>query len=611
MCGCTKPANRPMAETKYEDRRDAHSWGNPEQVRVRHVALDLTVSFPTRTLKGNATLTIDRAASAGKDAPIILDSRDLKISGVQVSADGVTFRPTTWQPGKSDPLLGTALGIQITPQATHVRIEYETSPAASALQWLTPEQTADRHAPFLYTQGQSIHTRSWIPLQDSPSVRVTYSARIRTPKDVLAIMSAHNDRAALASGDYQFDMPQAIPPYLIALAAGKLEYRAISKRSGVYAEPSVAGKAAREFEDLEKMIQAAESLYGVYQWEQFDILVLPPSFPYGGMENPRLTFVSPTLLAGDKSLVSVISHELAHSWSGNLVTNATWRDFWLNEGFTTYLERRIQEQVYGSERAEMEAVIEREHMLQELPSIPDEEEALYARVKDPDNIPAPIAYTKGSLLLRNLEEVWRRDRFDAFLRSYFGHFAFQSITTGDFVKYLSGNLLHEDSELASKINLDQWLSGPGVPQSAPVPKSEALDRAAAAAADWAAGKRSTDSLPAQRWSVQEWLRFLLALPPVLDPAKMAELDDAFGMTKRGNAEILFQWLVQSVRSKYEPADPALDRFLLTVGRRKFVKPLYEELAKTADGKQRAKSIYAKARAGYHPITQSAIDTVLR
>jgi aminopeptidase N len=610
--GCSKTVNRKISENKYDNPRDVHSFSNPDQVRVRHVALDLAISFPGRTLQGNVILTVERAAGAAPEAPLILDSRDLKVAAVEASADGLNFSPAQWQSGERDQILGTPLTIRLMPAATHVRIQYETSPQASALQWLTPDQTADRQAAFLYTQGQAIHTRSWIPLQDSPGVRVTYSARIRTPKDLLAVMSARNERATHASGVYQFDMPQSIPPYLIALAVGKLEYRAVSHRAGVYGEPSIAVKAAREFEDLESILQAAESLYGAYRWEQYDVLVLPPSFPYGGMENPRLTFVSPTLLAGDKSLVSVVTHEIAHSWSGNLVTNATWRDFWLNEGFTTYLERRIQERVYGPERSAMEAVIEYEQMLQELPRTPEADQPLYAnwQGRDPDTIPAPVAYTKGSLLLRNLEEVYERERFDTFLRSYFGRFAFQSITTGQFVDFLRASLLNQNPSLEPKVNLEAWLSRPGVPPSAPVPKSEALDNAAAAAREWSAGKRTTASLPAGKWSTQEWLRFLLALPGVVSEGKMAEADQAFGMSDKGNAEVLFQWLLVSVRSRYEPAYPALEKFLTRVGRRKFVKPLYEELAKTAEGKQRALAIYAKAKSGYHPVTQAAVNSVL-
>ncbi|MBO0799886.1 MAG: aminopeptidase, partial [Blastocatellia bacterium] len=334
-----KQANN--ADSKANETRDAHSYANPEQVRVRHVDLDLEVLFDRKVLKGVSTLTLVRTASGTH--PLQLDTRDLKIIKAESLNDDTNFAPAKFTVGEADKILGAPLTIEIPAQATKVRIEYETSPHASGVQWLDPAQTAGKKHPYVYTQSEAIHARSWIPLQDSPSVRVTYSARIRTPKELRAVMSAEQDPNAPRNGDYRFNMKQAIPPYLISLAAGDLEFRALGPRTGVYTEPALLEKAAHEFEDTEKMVEATEKLYGPYRWDRYDILVLPPSFPLGGMENPRLTFATPTVLAGDKSLVSLIAHELAHSWSGNLVTNATWRDFWLNEGFTTYLERRIIE----------------------------------------------------------------------------------------------------------------------------------------------------------------------------------------------------------------------------------------------------------------------------
>jgi leukotriene-A4 hydrolase len=354
-------------------------------------------------------------------------------------------------------------------------------------------------------------------------------------------------------------------------------------------------------------------LYGAYRWEQYDVLILPPSFPFGGMENPRLTFATPTILAGDKSLVGLIAHELAHSWSGNLVTNATWRDFWLNEGFTVYFERRIQEEVYGRERAEMEAVIEKQELLQEFSELPDKDEVLYIDLKgrDPDDGFTRVPYVKGMLFLRRMEEVFGRETFDNFLRGYFNQFAFRSIVTGDFVDYLRENLFKQNSELAAKINVDEWLTQPGLPKDAPQPRSDALQKTEAAAREWAAGNRKTDSLPVKGWSTQEWLHFLRSLPQTLDTKKMAELDREFHLTQSGNSEILADWLLMSIRAGYQPAYPKLDRFLIEVGRRKYIKPLYQELAKTPDGKAHAKAVYAKARPGYHPIAVTTIDDILK
>jgi leukotriene-A4 hydrolase len=612
MSACSK-APSPVQNSKenpYSNRQDYHSYANPRDVRVRHVALDLDVLFPEKVLRGSATLTLDRVNG---DKPLILDSRDLKLSRVDASSDGNTWSPASFQVGSADRILGSPLTITLPAKASQVRIFYETVPSASGLQWLSPEQTAGKKHPFLFTQSEAIHARSWIPSQDSPGVRVTYSAKIHVPKGLRAVMSARNNPTQQGSTEFTFDMPQPIPSYLIALAVGDLNFSPISKRTGVWAEPTIVRKAAKELEDTEKMVQAAERLYGAYRWEQYDVLILPPSFPFGGMENPRLTFATPTILAGDKSLVGLIAHELAHSWSGNLVTNATWRDFWLNEGFTVYFERRIQEEVYGRERAEMEAVIEKQELLQEFSELPDKDEVLYIDLKgrDPDDGFTRVPYVKGMLFLRRMEEVFGRETFDNFLRGYFNQFAFRSIVTGDFVDYLRENLFKQNSELAAKINVDEWLTQPGLPKDAPQPRSDALQKTEAAAREWAAGNRKTDSLPVKGWSTQEWLHFLRSLPQTLDTKKMAELDREFHLTQSGNSEILADWLLMSIRAGYQPAYPKLDQFLIEVGRRKYIKPLYQELAKTPDGKAHAKAVYAKARPGYHPIAVSTIDDILK
>ena len=379
------PPHESVSSSGETGQRDVHSYANPEHVRVRHLDLEVEVLFEHRILRGTATLTVDRLHPDADT--IVLDTRDLNIQSVETSTGDTGTRPGTFHVGPADPILGAPLTVLLPPETTHVVVRYETSPEASGLQWLTPEQTAGKRQPFMFTQSQAIHARSWIPLQDSPGVRVTYSARVRTAPDLRAVMSASNNPDLPANGDHRFDMVQPISSYLIALAVGDLVFEPLGHRAGVYAEPSVAAAAVREFEDTETMIQATERLYGPYRWGRYDLLVLPPSFPFGGMENPRLTFTTPTILTGDKSLVSLVAHELAHSWSGNLVTNATWRDFWLDEGFTTYLERRIVEEVYGREREEMEAVLGRQALGAELDRLDDAGEILHVDLtgRDPDD----------------------------------------------------------------------------------------------------------------------------------------------------------------------------------------------------------------------------------
>ena len=591
---------------------DVHSHAHPEHVCVRHVDLDLEVDFDRQRLRGQATLAIERTSRDDKQ-PLVFDSRKLAIEKVEVSADGKDFQPARFEVGKEDPILGSSVTIPLPALVKAVRVHYATGPQASGLQWLGREMTANKKHPFLFTQSQAIHARSWIPLQDSPGVRVTYSARIRTPPGVLAVMSAVNDLKNRRTGEHHFEMKQAIPPYLIALAVGDLDFQAIGARTGVYAEPGTVARAATEFGDLEKMVEAVESLYGPYRWGRYDVLVLPPSFPFGGMENPRLTFLSPTVLAGDKSLVSVLAHELAHSWSGNLVSNATWSDFWLNEGFTVYLERRIVEKVYGKKRADMEAVLGRRSLERELADLKLSDQVLHIDLKgrDPDDGLTDVPYEKGALFLKHLEMTFGREKFDEFLKGYFAHFAFQSITTADFAAYLEQHLLKADPKLAAQVPVEEWLHKPGLPGTAPSFRSQAFEAVAKQARAWAEGKVTAKELPTGDWSTQEWLHFLNELPEKVSPAQMKELDEALGLTKRTNAEVVFQWLLLSVRHGYEPAYARLEEFLTAQGRRKFLVPLYEAMLKTPAGKERAQRIYAKARATYHPIAVATVDALLQ
>lgn len=589
---------------------DIHSFAEPNKVRVKTLALDLTVSFEKRVLIGRAVLGIEQNQSSN---PLMLDTRDLTIETVEASPNGSTYAPAQWQMGMRDAILGSALSVTIPSDAKFVRIQYASQPQASGLQWLEPPQTAGKKHPFLFSQNQSIHARSWIPVQDSPGVRITYTARIRLPegssKELIALMSAEQKGAS--DGVFDFAMESPVPPYLIALAVGNLQFQSTGPRTGVYAEPLIVAKAAREFSDMEKMIDAVEKIYGPYRWGRYDLLILPPSFPYGGMENPRLTFATPTIIAGDKSLVGLVSHELAHSWSGNLVTNATWSDFWLNETFTTYIENRIQEAVYGREQAVMEQVLDRRKLDEELATLPPADQILHIDLKgrDPDDGSTGIPYNKGAALLRLMEQVFGRETFDDYLRGYFNHFAFQSITTETMLAYMKRELLDKHPELAAKIPLEEWINRPGLPTVAERPTTERLTRVAQAAKDFSSSATKASAIWTKQWSTQEWLEFLQNLPRP-NASQMAELDRAFHLTKTGNSEILDQWLALAITAEYSPAYPRLEAFLIEVGRQKFIRPLYSALMKTPAGEKRAKTIYAKARPGYHPIAQASVDKIV-
>ncbi len=597
--------------TKRNFAVDIHSYANPNIISVTHADLDWTILFDQKTIKGTATLDV---VSNNKTAPLTLDTRDLNIEKVETSINGKTFATTTFQLGTADKILGAPLTIEVPGGVKKVRIFYSTSPNASGLQWLTPEQTAGKKTPFMFSQAQAIHARSFIPLQDSPQIRITYSARVRTPKNLLAVMSAEgNSQTSARTGDYRFKMTKAIPPYLIAIAVGDLQFKSLGKRTGVYSEPSMLEKSAFELSDTEKMVVETEKIYGKYAWGRYDLLVLPPSFPFGGMENPMLTFATPTILAGDKSLVSLVAHELAHSWSGNLVTNATWRDFWLNEGFTTYLERRIIEAVYGKPRREMEATLGKRSLLEEMAGMSENDQTLHVDLKgrDPDEGMTGVPYEKGALFLRLLEEKFGRAKFDKFVRGYFAKHAFQSITTETFVEYLQKNLLDINPNIVSRADVDTWIYKASLPKNAPEPKSDAFTKVEAQANNYLNGKSAANALMTKDWTTQEWLHFLKTMPETFSVEKMADLDKAFNFTRIGNSEIAFQWLMMSIRNNYPAADARLEDFLVNIGRRKFVRPLFMELAKNETGMKRACEIYAKSRAGYHPITQSSVDAVVK
>ncbi|HEY7161433.1 MAG TPA: M1 family aminopeptidase/hydrolase, partial [Acidobacteriota bacterium] len=390
---------------------DVHSFAKPDEVVVKNLDLDLTVNFEKSELSGKASLQIENKTGATK---LYLDTRDLNISKVTLDQSD---KPAKFEMGEEIKYLGQSLEIEIEPTTKVVHIFYSTRPQAAAVQWLTPEQTSGKKKPFLFTQSESILARTWVPCQDSPGIRMTYSATIHVPADLMAVMSAENPTKKNSEGVYQFKMTNPIPSYLLALAVGDLDFRPIGKRTGVYAEPSVVEKAAWEFADMEKMVETAEKLYGPYRWGRYDVIVLPPSFPFGGMENPRLTFLTPTMIAGDRSNVSLIAHELAHSWSGNLVTNATWNDFWLNEGFTTYFEQRIMEALYGRDYSEMLALIEMKELQREIKDLgetsPDTHLFLNLAGRDPDEGSTQIPYDKGYLFLRTIEENVGREKWDA------------------------------------------------------------------------------------------------------------------------------------------------------------------------------------------------------
>lgn len=587
---------------------DPNSYANYNEVRVRDVRLDVSVSFAEKRLSGFAELGLDW--KSGKR--LVLDTRDLEISAIYAIDEKSQFHKVPFTLAPTHKLYGQKLSIQLPGQSPRVRIVYRTKPTASGLQWLAPEQTLGKDQPFLFSQSQAIHARSWVPLQDTPAVRFTYRAHIRTPEGLLARMSANNNADDKADGDYRFEMPQPIPSYLMALAVGKLEFKSLGKRSGVYAEPGRIEAAAAELSDTESMIEIAEQLYGPYRWERYDMLVLPPSFPFGGMENPRLTFLTPTFIAGDKSLVSLIAHELAHSWSGNLVTNDSWSSIWLNEGFTTYVQSRIVEKAYGRERERMETSLSEADLMAELKDMPAADQSFRPNLvgRDPDDGLSSVPYDKGQWFLRWLEESYGRDKFDPFIRNWFDSHAFQSVNTDQFLAFLQRELLDKNPGVVTLEQVQQWVDKPGVPSFAKAAESAKFKAVDALIVRFNAGEAKASDIPGAQYSTQEWLRLLHGLngkPQTVET--MAALDQAFKLTGYGNNEVAHVWYLMAIANQYTAANAAMEKYLVEIGRRKLIVPLYKALSEK--DRARAQAIYAKARVGYHPIAQYTLDEMLK
>ncbi len=594
---------------------DYFSYANTRQFVTEHLQLDLQVDFDRQELAGTATLKMSRLDPAATE--IFLDSRSLHIGNITVAGENNVAVTANFQLMPSDPVLGEALKITLpeslgSAPSILVTIQYKTDPKASALQWLPPALTAGGEHPFMFSQSQSIHARSWVPLQDTPSVRITYNATIHTPADLLAVMSADNDPQTKRNGEYHFNMPQPIPSYLLAIAVGNIYFASIGGQTGVYTEPEILAASTFEFASTQQMLDTAATMYGPYQWGRYDLLILPPSFPFGGMENPRLSFITPSVLAGDQSLVSLIAHELAHSWSGNMVSNKTWRDIWLNEGITSYLDARLMEVLFGKARADEERVLSYRELQQGLETVSPPMQALapVERLENPDRSQGSLHYHKGQLFLEHLEHIFGRETFDPFLVDYFNHFAFQSIATEQFLEYLDDNLLQEFPGRFSRSQAQEWLFQPGLPGDAPIPHSKTLTEAESMAKAWATGELSVEDIPMSQWSPQAAVYFINNLPSDLQQTQMDELDETFDFSGTRNAEIGRAWFIQVATRRHMPAYKALEAHLNRYGRTRLINVVYRALAENGEDADLARELFAAARSKYHPLTITAIENQL-
>jgi hypothetical protein len=599
-----------LTQEAFDLHHDYFSFANTDQFVTEHLALDLSVDFDKKELRGSAVLNMQRLDPVATE--IILDTRDLHIESVVVNGVEASYEYSI-----KDKVLGQALKISVPPaqqrdEALEVEIHYATDPTATALQWLPADLTAGGEHPFMFSQSQSIHARSWVPLQDSPAVRMTYEAIIHTPENLLAVMSANNDPEADRNGEYQFSMPQAIPSYLLAIAVGNIYFAPIGEQTGIYSEPEVLDASVFEFSNTQNMLEMAEDMYGPYQWGRYDLLILPPSFPFGGMENPRLSFITPSVLAGDRSLVSLIAHELAHSWSGNLVTNQTWRYIWLNEGITSYVTSRLMEVLYSKDRADEERVLAYRELQSSMQTVKPDMQALapLKKLVNPDESQGSMHYDKGELFMQHLENVYGREAFDPFLAGYFKHFEFESITTEQFLAYLDENLLQKYPGKYSRAQAEQWTYEPAIPADSPMPQSDTLDAAGKMAKSWAVGELAVENIPQQDFSPQATVYFINNLPLELNEEQLAELDNGFGFSQSLNAEIARTWFIQVATRRYQAAYPEMRAYLNRYGRTRLVKPVYEALAKNGQDAELSREVFDAAKAKYHPLTKRAIANSL-
>jgi aminopeptidase N len=588
---------------------DPDSYANFNQVRSKELMLNLTVDFTRQRLSGYVEHELVWLDSAARR--ITLDSKDLEISKVEFLDAEQHWQAAAYLIGVGDALRGQPLRIQFPAQIKKVRVHYATKPSASALQWLSAAQSTEKKQPFLYTQSQAIHARSWIPLQDTPAVRVSYKANILIPSYLKAVMSADLVQSMPEKGQYQFQMDQPVPSYLIALAVGDLQFKPIDSRSGVYGESAWLDEAVREFADVSKLVDAANQLYGQFAWGRYDLLVLPSSFPFGGMEYPRIAFVTPTVLTGDRSLVNMVAHEMAHAWAGNLVTNANWQHLWLNEGMTSYVENRLMAKVYGQKRADQELALNVAELQKEIQSLPPAETRLWTpwHGRDPEKAFNQVAYTKGQLFLRWLANQAGIDEFDLYLRGYFQRHAFQSLDSEQFLDDLQKNLIQPKELPITQAQLQEWMQGEGVPVFAVLPPVDTFSHVDDVMQIWLSQQLPLSTLKTREWSVQEWIYFLRRLPRQLSEAQLAELESNYGFSSSQNAELFTEWALLVVPLRHPLIDEPLKKFLKSVGRVRYLEPLYRMLSTNEQKREWMRKVYREARSSYHPQAQLILDQI--
>jgi len=584
--------------------KNPHSHYKPGQPRVTHVHWEVDVNFASRMLSCLAFVNFDGGGETN------LDLRNLEITSITDEDD----QPLPYHVSPTHPVLGECLTLTVPDGKPRVKIHYWTSPQASGLQWLTPGQTQGKRHPYLFSQGEPLHARSYLPCQDTPGVRFTFDAWLTVPEELRGLMAANKHVSqSIENGRMveAWEMTKPIPSYLFTLAVGDIASRDITDRCRVYAEPELVDAAAAEFVDVDRMMVVAEKLFGPYEWGRFDLLMLPPSFPYGGMENPCLVFLTPTLVTGDRSMVSVVAHELAHAWTGNLITNATWGDFWLNEGWTNYAEWRICEELYGREAMMLQAALLRRELERDFRDLAERGMHQYTALAsyvpatlDPDDIFSRVPYCKGALFLMLIEQTVGRERFDGFIQKYIETFRFTSITTATFLDFVATEL----PGVLEQVEAWRWVYGMGLPDNAPKIESPLITEVKKYAQN--GGIPSRDE--AKGWSANQWLLYLELVPrDGIKPEFPEMLDREFTLSTKANADVRWAYFLLALEVGYAGANDKVESFLGKVGRLKYVQPLFRAMSKTREGLDWAHRIFERVKTGYHPIATAQVERILR
>jgi len=583
--------------------KDPASYADLTQGKIKHIDFRIGVNFSTRTLDVEARYQLQEPVQGS----LYLDTFKIDLKSAHTDAHELE-----WKFDTEDDVLGKRLHLKGLKGDSTFTLTFRTSPESRALQWLKASQTAGGTYPFLFSQCQSVHARSVFPCQDTPSVRFTYSAEVEVPQGLVAAMAAEQTGVQKESGLtlFRFTMPQPIPSYLFALAVGNLAFRELGPRTGIYAEPETIEAAAWEFAENELKMNEAEKLLGPYLWGRYDVLILPPSFPYGGMENPRLTFLTPTVILGTRGYTFLITHELAHAWTGNLVTNATWQDFWLNEGWTTYAETRITEVLEGKDVADLHAVYDEKRLIAVMEQVgmdsPYSALKLPPDEKDADRFSTIIPYYKGCYFLQECEYVVGRERFDEFIQKYMARFQFQSLTTEAFLDFLKTEL----PEAFEKVNVQQWIYEPGLPEERRKPKSHLHEEVERALDDYRQGNKPTRE-QIGNWHRYQILSFLQGLPRKISIEDCQYFEDILELEKRNDVSFFYHFFLIAIASGYQVVLPRVEQFVEKIGRMLYVLPVVRAMSEAEWSRGYIRPLLERVRDRHHQITVRAMGEILK